>query len=115
MALNHQLTSRGARLVETTKTSSDYRLFALPGTVPEKPGLMRTGRGTKIEVEVWELSQSAFGNFVEETPAPLGIGNIQLENEMWVKGFICEPYAFEGAVDISQFGGFRAYLEAQKG
>ena len=39
--LNHELTDRGARLVRTTRTAPIYRLFALPGTTPPKPGLLR--------------------------------------------------------------------------
>ncbi|WP_422908954.1 allophanate hydrolase-related protein, partial [Pseudomonas viridiflava] len=38
MPLNAQLTSRDAVLVEQTLTAGDYRLYALPGTVPPKPG-----------------------------------------------------------------------------
>jgi allophanate hydrolase len=45
--------------------------------------------------------------------APLGIGNIELENGEWVKGFVCEAAATEGAVEISHFGGWRAYLAAR--
>jgi allophanate hydrolase len=34
MPLNAQLTERGARLIEATRTGANYRLYALPGTVP---------------------------------------------------------------------------------
>jgi allophanate hydrolase len=27
-----------------------------------------------------------------------------------VHGFLCEPWALEGAEDVSRFGGWRAYL-----
>ncbi|MEO8352348.1 MAG: allophanate hydrolase, partial [Chthoniobacteraceae bacterium] len=39
--LNHQLTGRGGKLIRTARTASDYRLFALAGTLPPKPGLVR--------------------------------------------------------------------------
>src|SRR5581483_2375572 len=42
--LNHQLTSRGARLARACRTSRHYRLYALQGTVPPKPGLVRDPR-----------------------------------------------------------------------
>jgi len=29
-----------------------------------------------------------------------------------VKGFLCEPFALESAPEISQFGGWRAYLSS---
>src|SRR6185503_18968483 len=41
MPLNGELRMRNARFVEETKTTADYRLFALPGTTPPKPGMLR--------------------------------------------------------------------------
>ena len=58
LPLNHQLTSRGARLLQTTVTAPAYRLYALPGTVPPKPGLVRVaGGGASITVELWAMSR----------------------------------------------------------
>jgi len=108
--LNGQLTSRGARLVRTCRTAPLYRLFALPGTRPPKPGLVRGDHGTAIEVEVWELSAASFGRFVAAVPPPLAIGTLQLEDGDAVPGFLCEEYAVREAPDISAFGGWRAYL-----
>ena len=109
--LNHQLTSRGARLVATTATAPEYRLVALPGTVPPKPGLARTpDGGAAIEVEVWELGEAEFGSFVAEVPPPLAIGTLALADGSRVSGFVCEPWALDGAEDISRHGGWRAYL-----
>ena len=113
--LNHELTSRGARLVRTVRTAEDYELYALAGTSPPKPGLRRRlgFKGPGIEVEVWALSVSAFGRFVEAVPAPLAIGSVKLADGGVVKGFVCEPHGFEGAVDITHFGSWRAYRAAQ--
>jgi allophanate hydrolase len=112
--LNHQLTRRGARLLTRTRTAPAYRLHALAGTVPPKPGLARStdGDGAAIEVEVWELDTAAFGAFTAEVPPPLGIGTVELEDGTSVKGFICEPAGLAGATDITRFGGWRAYLAA---
>src|SRR5262249_44238973 len=54
MPLNGQLTERGARLLHATHTAPHYRLFALAGTVPPKPGLVRVppAEGGAIAVEV---------------------------------------------------------------
>ncbi|GAA6157601.1 allophanate hydrolase [Pyruvatibacter sp. HU-CL02332] len=109
--LNWQLTSRGAKLKEATHTTGNYNLFALANTKPAKPGLARSVRGgVAIEVEVWLLSDEAFGSFTAEVPAPLAIGNVELADGRWVKGFVCEPWALVDADDISKFGGWRAYL-----
>lgn len=107
--LHHQLTSRRVRLVQHTRTSAAYRLFSLPNTSPPKPGLVRSPgfAGPGIEVEVYALSPAAFGSFVAEVPAPMSIGTVELADGTWVKGFLCEPYALEGAEDITAHGGWR--------
>ena len=115
MPLNFQLTSRDAVLVEQTSSAATYRLYALPGTVPPKPGLARVAEdGAAIIVELWDIPQARFGEFVAEIPAPLGIGNLQLADGRWVKGFICEPYALDGARDITSFAGWRAFIASQQ-
>jgi len=113
--LNRQLTSRGARLVAQTKTSGVYRLYALEGTVPPKPGLIREPgfSGPGIEVEVWAMPTQHFGSFVAEIPPPLGIGNVELADGSTVKGFICEPFAIEHATEITHLAGWRAYLNSR--
>ena len=115
MPLNHQLTSRDAVLVEQTLTAPSYNLYALPGTVPPKPGLARvTADGAAIIVELWDIPLARFGEFVAEIPAPLGIGNLSLADGRSVKGFICEPYALDGARNITSFGGWRAFIASQQ-
>lgn len=112
--LNGQLTERGAKLVETTRTAPGYRLYALTGTTPAKPGLVfdGTGRGG-IEVELWDIETKSFGSFAALVPAPLSIGTIKLADGRSVKGFLCEAYATADAEDITAFGGWRPWLESQ--
>jgi allophanate hydrolase len=113
--LNTELTSRGARLRRTLRTAPQYRLFALPNTVPAKPGLVRSPgfEGSGIEVEVWAMRREAFGDFVSRVPPPLAIGTVELADGTQVKGFLCEPFSLDNARDISKFGGWRAYLDAE--
>jgi allophanate hydrolase len=113
MPLNRELTDRQAVLVERATTSTAYRLYALAGTVPPKPGLARAEAGAPIDVELWDMPTAAFGSFVAGIPAPLGIGTVELADGRTVKGFICEPWALVHAVDITRFGGWRAYLAAR--
>ena len=112
MPLNGQLTERGAMLVGRTETAPDYKFFALAGTVPPKPGLLRVapGTGARVALEVWEMPVEQYGSFVALIPAPLGIGTLKLDDGSSVQGFVCEPAALEGALDISHLGGWRAYI-----
>jgi allophanate hydrolase len=112
--LNWQLLERGARKRLATRTAPRYRLYALAGTVPPKPGLVRSDDGTAIDIEVWELPVRRFGEFVMEVPAPLAIGSVELDDGSWTKGFVCEPQAIAGARDISAFGGWRAFLASSQ-
>jgi allophanate hydrolase len=114
--LNSELTSLGARLKKTCRTAAGYRLYALQGTNPPKPGLVRDEQfaGPGIEVEVWIVPEGHLGGFMATVAPPLGIGNVTLDSGESVKGFICEPYAISNAVEITRFGGWRSYLGASK-
>jgi allophanate hydrolase len=112
--LNKQLTELAGTLARSCKTSPDYRLYALANTVPPKPGLVRVSAGgTAIEVEVWELTPEGFGKFMQGVPAPMCIGTLVLEDGERVHGFLCEPIALEGATEITEFGGWRAFLRGK--
>jgi len=113
MPLNSQLTERGATLMQATITSPAYRLHALPGTVPPKPGLRRVAEGeegTAIALEVWAVPLAQVGSFLALIPPPLGLGSVELADGSWVKGFICEGHALAGAQDVTHHGGWRAYV-----
>jgi allophanate hydrolase len=112
--LNWQLTDRGARLRRTTTTAPGYRFFALDGTRPAKPGLIREDGfvGPGIEVEIWAMPESGFGSFVNLIPAPLGIGTVVMKDGESVKCFLCEPAALTHATEITHLGSWRAYLKS---
>jgi len=111
--LNHQLTDRGGRWVRNARTADCYRLYALAGTSPPKPGLLRVGpgKGSPIEIEVWSMDPVAWAGFAAAIPSPLGIGTLLLEDGSKAQGFLCESIAVEGAEDITPFGGWRPYLQ----
>jgi allophanate hydrolase len=102
---------REARLLALTSTSPDYRLYALPGGPPPRPGLVRVAQGGRsIEVEVYRLPRQQVGDLLAGVPAPLAIGTVCLRSGQAVHGFLCEPIGLDGATDISDCGGWRAYL-----
>lgn len=112
LPLNHELTRLGGRFLRKSKTEAAYRLYALAGGPPARPGMIRDPSGGQIELEIWALPKVGFGAFMSAIPAPLGIGTITLEGGGQVKSFLCEPSGLEGAKDISGFGGWRAYLRS---
>jgi allophanate hydrolase len=117
LPLNGQLVERGAVLEQATHTAPRYRLHALPGTTPPKPGLVRVAAdeaGHAIALEVWRMPQAALGSFLALIPRPLGLGSVELADGSHVHGFLCEGEATAGAPDISALGGWRAYLASLK-
>jgi allophanate hydrolase len=108
LPLNHLLTGRGGILLQRTHTAPTYRLYALPDG--KRPGMVRDESGAAIAVEVWALPLRHYGDFVAEIPPPLGIGSVQLQDGSSVQGFVCETAAVREALDITGFGGWRAYL-----
>ncbi|MFI2206456.1 allophanate hydrolase [Streptomyces sp. NPDC020192] len=115
--LNAQVVQAGGTLVGPARTAAEYRLYALP-TEPPKPGLVRVtgeaagGTGRGVEGEVWRLPAAGFGTFTAAVPPPMAIGTVELADGRRVSGFLVEPYAVEGAPDITRFGGWRAYTAA---
>ncbi len=114
MGLNHELIDLGARLLCATTTAPDYKLYAL-ATRPPKPGLAHVPGfvGPGIAVELWTLTPENFGRFVAALPAPMGIGRVTLADGTTHPGFLCEAYALDGAAEITDSGGWRAYLQTR--
>ncbi|MDR3660153.1 MAG: allophanate hydrolase [Mycobacterium sp.] len=106
-----QLHDLGARWAGPARTADRYRMTALPSG---KPALVRAGHGGgAFEVERWVLSPAALGQFLVALPAPMGLAPVQLDDGSWETGFLCADEAAVAAPDISEFGGWRAYLQAQ--
>lgn len=112
LALNGELTRRGAILDRKTQTAPEYRFYALAGGPPHRPGLVRrSSGGAQIDVEVWALPTSALGEFLTTIAAPLGLGRIRLVDGSEEIGFLCEDAGLSGAAEITEFGSWRAYLD----
>ena len=111
LPLNHQLTSRDGYLVGATLSAPIYKLYALPGGPPARPGMVKVGDGGgAIELEVWALPIEQVGSFLAGIPSPLGLGKVELADGTAVTGFVCESSATANAQDITHRGGWRAYL-----
>jgi len=112
--LNAQLVSLGATYAEDIATADRYRLYALD-TTPAKPGLVRVDRqGSEIAGELWSMPAAGFAALVAGLPPPMVIGTVALADGRTVPGFLCEPAAIAGAVDITASSGWRAHLAATR-
>lgn len=107
-----QLHELGARWVGPARTAERYRMTALPS---EKPALVRLAHGGRaFEVERWALSPAALGRFLAALPTPMGLAAVELDDGSWETGFVCADEGAVAAPDISEFGGWRAYLQSRE-
>ncbi|WP_226527689.1 allophanate hydrolase [Metabacillus niabensis] len=106
-SLEKQMLEFGAFFVREDVTAEKYQFIKLPSE-PAKPGLIKKkSGGNAIELEIWEMPVSSFGEFLTLIPSPLGIGKVELQDGTEVSGFICEGYAAEDAEDISDSRSWR--------
>ncbi len=109
LELNRQVTDLGGRLLREAVTAPHYRLYALG----DRPGLVRAADGAAIAGEVWALPTTAIGKLLVQVPAPLCFGSVSLDNGPCL-GFLAEQAGVDGAEDITQHGGWRAWLAASR-
>lgn len=106
LPLNHQLTQLGGRFLRTDATAPTYLLYEL-GT---RPGMTRvSAEGAAIHGEVWALPTASVGTLLNQVPAPLGFGTVELQSGPCL-GFLAEAAGLQGAPDITRFGGWRAWI-----
>ena len=117
LPLNGEITGLGGRLLRAARTEPCYRLYALPGGPPHRPGLLRVAEndGVAIALEVWSIPSDRVGALLAAIPAPLGLGTLRLDDGTAPKGFLVEAEGVRGATDISRFGGWRAFLDQAAG
>jgi len=112
LPLNGDIVALGGHFLREGQTRPCYRLYALPGGPPHRPGLLRVPHdgGAAIAVEVWAIPTERIGALLCAIPAPLGLGTVLLADDTAPKGFLVEAEGVRGAEDITHFGGWRGFL-----
>lgn len=111
LPLNGELQGFGGRFVASVTTAPRYGMFLLDGAVA-RPGVTRVPQnGAALAGEVWSLPLEGVGRLLATIPAPLGLGSVELSDGTRVTGFLAEAAEMAGRPDITDAGGFRAYLE----
>ena len=68
--------------------------------------------GAALEVEVWDLPETAIAELAALTVPPVSLGQVVLESGEAVHGYLCDPAGLGDARDVTEFGGWRAFLAA---
>lgn len=106
--LNINLQAVRATFVRETQTEPSYRLWSIDDRYP---AMIRvpTGGGAII-VEIWAIPIDSLHKILLQEPPGLCIGKVRLIDGEEVLGVLGEAIVCEGKREITQWGGWRAYV-----
>ncbi|MBD1844875.1 glutamyl-tRNA amidotransferase [Cyanobacteria bacterium FACHB-63] len=111
LELNPNLLVLNAQFLREDQTEPSYRIWSIhdrhPAMLKVKEG------GVAISVEVWAVPASGLATLLAQEPPGLCIGKVRLADGTEVLGVLGEPFLCEGQVEITQYGGWRAYIESK--
>jgi hypothetical protein len=111
LPLCRNLQAVGAKFVRETRTAPTYRLWSISD---DYPGMLRVNQdGGSIELEVWDIDSCKVMDVFQKEPPGLCLGWVSLEDGNQVVGVLAEMSAIKGMIDITDFGGWRAYISRQ--
>ena len=111
LALNGNLLAAGATFVRETTTAPSYRLWSVGD---RHPAMMRVASGgVPIVVEVWDVPAVGLATILLGEPPGLCIGKVRLADGEEILGVLGEPTLCEGQREITEYGGWRAYVAAR--
>ncbi|KAM3102952.1 glutamyl-tRNA amidotransferase [Phormidesmis sp. 146-12] len=109
LELNQNLHSIGATFVRETSTEAAYRVWSIGD---RHPAMLKVSQeGVSVAVEVWAVPVGGLSTLLISEPPGLCIGKVKLSDGEEVLGVLGEPFLCEGEQEITQWGGWRAYIE----
>ncbi|WP_036478726.1 glutamyl-tRNA amidotransferase [Myxosarcina sp. GI1] len=109
---NKNLLDVNATFVKEAKTKPIYRLFSINDI---HPAMMRVETGGRaIAVEVWAVPPAGLATILLQEPPGLCIGKVRLADGAEVLGVVGESICCENSKDITQYGGWRNYIDFSK-
>ena len=113
LELNPNMIDAGATFVRETATVPAYRLWSIHD---RHPAMIRVASGgVSVAVEVWAVPPDGLAQILAQEPPGLCIGKVRLADGEEVLGVLGEPLLCEGHREITQHGGWRAYIASKKG
>lgn len=111
LELNGNLLAAGARFERETTTAPEYRLWSIDD---RHPAMVRVRQGgAAVAVEVWRVPAAGLAPLLLAEPPGLCIGKVRLAGGEETLGVLGEPQLCEGQREITQHGGWRAYVAAR--
>ena len=111
LELNGNLLAVGASFVREARTAPAYRLWSIDD---RHPAMIRVAAGgASIALEVWAVPAAGLATILLQEPPGLCIGKVRLADGQETLGVLGEPALCEGTCEITEHGGWRAYLAAR--
>ena len=111
LELNPNMLAAGATFVREDTTMPAYRLYSIGD---RHPGMVRVPEGgVTVAVEVWAVPPAGLASILLKEPAGLSIGKVSLASGGEVLGVLAEPILCAGQREITEFGGWRAFIAAR--
>jgi hypothetical protein len=110
LELNKNLLAINAKFIRETQTEPAYRIWSIHDRHPAMLKVKKSG--VAVAVEIWEVPASGLVTLLIQEPPGLSIGKVKLIDEEEVLGVLAEPFLCEGQHEITKYGGWRAYIEA---
>ncbi|MEP1074392.1 glutamyl-tRNA amidotransferase [Leptolyngbya sp. NM2-A1] len=111
LELNKNMLAVGATFLRDATTDACYRLWSIGD---RHPAMLRVSEGgAAIALEVWAVPPAGLVQILQQEPPGLSIGRVRLSDGQEVLGVLGEPYLCEGQLEITEWGGWRAYWGAK--
>jgi hypothetical protein len=110
LELNGNLLNVGATFVREAETEPAYRLWSIDD---RHPAMLRVREGgAAIALEIWDVPVAGLTAILLQEPPGLCIGKVRLSDGEVVLGVLGEPILCENKQEITQWGGWRTYIQA---
>lgn len=108
LELNPNLLAVGATFVKEAFTEPVYRLWSIGD---RHPAMIRVNAGgNAIALEVWAVPTASISTILLQEPPGLCIGKVCLADGEEVLGVLGESIICQGQREITDWGGWRAYI-----
>ena len=109
LPLNKNLLAVGATFMREAETEVAYRLWSINDV---HPAMIKVAQGgMAISVEVWSVPSRGLAKLLLLEPPGLCIGKVRLADGIVVLGVLGEPLLCEQQLEITLWGGWRAYIQ----
>ena len=112
LKLNQHMVAANATFVRDAATEPAYRLWSIDDDHPAMVHVTDDS-GAAVQVEVWAVPRQRLAGLLESEPSGLAIGKVRLDDSSTVLCVVGESAVVEGQREITEYGGWRAYVEAE--